>query len=193
MLPWGRAGARVEAVGSLQVGGKQQAVEVPPGLPDSETRSHGGGQARETQRDFLTCDVCDGAEHGIPGARTAGEYSWAGGAVVGALASLHTNNVGRPPVRIVIASDRVQDTRPQISDPANRTPSQKVPAAITVRHMATQQDEGGVPFAMAHEMQQFRLFELPPELVELLDAPDPPLYVLCPSRCCARVVLNRAF
>ncbi|OAL04179.1 hypothetical protein IQ06DRAFT_115397 [Phaeosphaeriaceae sp. SRC1lsM3a] len=41
--------------------------------------------------------------------------------------------------------------------------------------MATQQDERGVPFAMAHEMQQFRLFELPPEIVELLDAPSPPL------------------
>ncbi|KAH7394931.1 sister chromatid cohesion protein-like protein Dcc1 [Phaeosphaeria sp. MPI-PUGE-AT-0046c] len=41
--------------------------------------------------------------------------------------------------------------------------------------MATQQHERGVPFAMAHEMQQFRLFELPPEIVELLDAPSPPL------------------
>lgn len=41
--------------------------------------------------------------------------------------------------------------------------------------MATQQDERGVLFAMAHEMQQFRLFELPPEIVELLDAPNPPL------------------
>jgi sister chromatid cohesion protein DCC1 len=41
--------------------------------------------------------------------------------------------------------------------------------------MAAQQDEGGVPFAMAHEMQQFRLFELPPEVVELVDAPNPPL------------------
>ncbi|KAH3904427.1 hypothetical protein HBI56_170830 [Parastagonospora nodorum] len=40
--------------------------------------------------------------------------------------------------------------------------------------MATQQDEGGVPFSMAHEMQQFRLFELPPEIVELVDAPNPP-------------------
>ncbi|KAH7068873.1 sister chromatid cohesion protein-like protein Dcc1 [Paraphoma chrysanthemicola] len=41
--------------------------------------------------------------------------------------------------------------------------------------MATQQDEGGVPFAIAHEMQHFRLFELPPEIVELIDAPNPPL------------------
>jgi sister chromatid cohesion protein DCC1 len=40
--------------------------------------------------------------------------------------------------------------------------------------MATQQDEGSVPFSMAHEMQQFRLFELPPEIVELIDAPHPP-------------------
>jgi sister chromatid cohesion protein DCC1 len=41
--------------------------------------------------------------------------------------------------------------------------------------MATQQDEGGVPFCMAHEMQPFRLFELPPEIVDLIDAPNPPL------------------
>ncbi|KAF2032605.1 hypothetical protein EK21DRAFT_109677 [Setomelanomma holmii] len=41
--------------------------------------------------------------------------------------------------------------------------------------MATQQDEGGVPFSIAHEMQHFRLFELPPEIVELIDAPNPPL------------------
>jgi hypothetical protein len=41
--------------------------------------------------------------------------------------------------------------------------------------MATQQDAGGVPFSIAHEMQQFRLFELPPEIVELIDAPNSPL------------------
>jgi sister chromatid cohesion protein DCC1 len=40
--------------------------------------------------------------------------------------------------------------------------------------MATQQDDGGVPFSMAHEMQPFRLFELPPEIVALIDAPNPP-------------------
>jgi sister chromatid cohesion protein DCC1 len=40
--------------------------------------------------------------------------------------------------------------------------------------MATQQAEGGVPFSVAHDMQQFRLFELPPEIVELIDAPNPP-------------------
>jgi len=40
--------------------------------------------------------------------------------------------------------------------------------------MATQQGEGGVPFSMAHEMHQFRLLELPPEICELLDAPNPP-------------------
>ncbi|KAF2829213.1 hypothetical protein CC86DRAFT_403863 [Ophiobolus disseminans] len=39
--------------------------------------------------------------------------------------------------------------------------------------MATQQDDGGVPFSMAHEMHQFRLLELPPDIVELLDAPNP--------------------
>ncbi|KAJ4368296.1 hypothetical protein N0V83_006652 [Neocucurbitaria cava] len=40
--------------------------------------------------------------------------------------------------------------------------------------MATQQDEGGVPFSIAHELQHFRLLELPPEIVELIDAPNPP-------------------
>jgi hypothetical protein len=40
--------------------------------------------------------------------------------------------------------------------------------------MATQQEEGGVPFSIAHEMQQFRLLELPQEIVELLEAPNPP-------------------
>ncbi|KAL5114812.1 hypothetical protein ACEQ8H_007305 [Pleosporales sp. CAS-2024a] len=40
--------------------------------------------------------------------------------------------------------------------------------------MATQQDDGGVPFTMAHAMHQCRLLELPPEMVALLDAPHPP-------------------
>ncbi|KAF1846619.1 uncharacterized protein K460DRAFT_283197 [Cucurbitaria berberidis CBS 394.84] len=40
--------------------------------------------------------------------------------------------------------------------------------------MATQQDAGGVPFSIAHELQHFRLLELPPELVEAMDAPTPP-------------------
>jgi sister chromatid cohesion protein DCC1 len=40
--------------------------------------------------------------------------------------------------------------------------------------MATQQHAGGVPFSMAHEMQQFRLFELPSEVVDLIEAPNPP-------------------
>ncbi|KAG9194695.1 hypothetical protein G6011_04730 [Alternaria panax] len=44
--------------------------------------------------------------------------------------------------------------------------------------MATQQDQGGVPFSIAHQQQHFRLLELPPELVELLDAPNPPLLSL---------------
>ena len=48
--------------------------------------------------------------------------------------------------------------------------------------MATQQDHGGVPFAVAHDMRQFRLLELPPDIVELLDAPSPPPYVS--SLCC---------
>ncbi|KAI8942732.1 hypothetical protein NX059_000778 [Plenodomus lindquistii] len=40
--------------------------------------------------------------------------------------------------------------------------------------MATQQDDGGVPFSIAHEMQHLRLLELPPEVVELIEAPNPP-------------------
>ncbi|KAF2279017.1 sister chromatid cohesion protein-like protein Dcc1 [Westerdykella ornata] len=42
--------------------------------------------------------------------------------------------------------------------------------------MATQQLQGAVPFSIAHELQQFRLLELPQDLVELLDAPNPPMY-----------------
>ncbi|KAF2690388.1 hypothetical protein K458DRAFT_290521 [Lentithecium fluviatile CBS 122367] len=38
----------------------------------------------------------------------------------------------------------------------------------------TQQHEGGVPFSVAHDLQTFRLLELPPEIVELLDSPSPP-------------------
>lgn len=31
-----------------------------------------------------------------------------------------------------------------------------------------------MPFAIAHDLQHLRLLELPPDLVELLDAPNPP-------------------
>ncbi|USP76116.1 hypothetical protein yc1106_03390 [Curvularia clavata] len=41
--------------------------------------------------------------------------------------------------------------------------------------MATQQDQGGLPISIAHQHQHFRLLELPPEIVELLEKPDPPL------------------
>lgn len=44
--------------------------------------------------------------------------------------------------------------------------------------MAALQHDAGVPFAIAHDMQHFRLLELPPEIVELVDAPGPPPYVL---------------
>ncbi|KAF2750336.1 hypothetical protein M011DRAFT_474789 [Sporormia fimetaria CBS 119925] len=40
--------------------------------------------------------------------------------------------------------------------------------------MATQQGEGGVPFSIAHDFQSFRLLELPQDLVELLETPNPP-------------------
>jgi hypothetical protein len=38
----------------------------------------------------------------------------------------------------------------------------------------TQQHERGVPFAIVHDMQHFRLLELPLEIVDLLDSPNPP-------------------
>ena len=40
--------------------------------------------------------------------------------------------------------------------------------------MGSQDEEAGVPFSIAHDHQQFRLLELPPDLVELLDAENPP-------------------
>jgi hypothetical protein len=46
---------------------------------------------------------------------------------------------------------------------------------LKVLQMATQQDQGGVPFSVAHQFQPFRLLELPQEIVELIDAPNPPL------------------
>ncbi|CAA9964812.1 DUF2036 multi-domain protein [Pyrenophora teres f. maculata] len=48
--------------------------------------------------------------------------------------------------------------------------------------MATQQDGGGVPLAIAHDQRHFRLLELPPDIVGLLDAPDPPLFLSLKSR-----------
>jgi hypothetical protein len=49
--------------------------------------------------------------------------------------------------------------------------------------MATLQTDGGVPFAVAHDYQHFRLLELPPELVQLLEAPDAPPSVPPPPAC----------
>lgn len=49
--------------------------------------------------------------------------------------------------------------------------------------MATQH-QGGLPVSIAHQQQHFRLLELPPEIVELIDKPNPPLYV------CRRVALD---
>ncbi|KAF2473781.1 sister chromatid cohesion protein-like protein Dcc1 [Lindgomyces ingoldianus] len=40
--------------------------------------------------------------------------------------------------------------------------------------MAALQDEGSVPFSIAHGQQHLRLLELPAEILELLDAPNPP-------------------
>jgi hypothetical protein len=93
-----------------------------------------------------------------------------------------------------IASRSRQVARPQISDPANKNiaaaPRRRLEAALALQDhascqhpaspaapMATQQDEGGVPFSMAHHLQQFRLLELPAELADLIDAPNPPPWV----------------
>ncbi|KAJ4379644.1 hypothetical protein N0V86_004826 [Didymella sp. IMI 355093] len=40
--------------------------------------------------------------------------------------------------------------------------------------MATQQFDGGVPFAVASSAQKLQLLELPPDVAALLDAPNPP-------------------
>jgi len=48
---------------------------------------------------------------------------------------------------------------------------------VWLLRMATQHDHGGVPVSVAHDMQQFRLLELPPEVLELIEAPHPPLCV----------------
>ncbi|OCL14124.1 hypothetical protein AOQ84DRAFT_371572 [Glonium stellatum] len=37
------------------------------------------------------------------------------------------------------------------------------------------QDEGAIPFSIAHDQQQFRLLELPPALLDLIASPDPPV------------------
>jgi hypothetical protein len=70
------------------------------------------------------------------------------------------------------------------ASPARRSQAplqtKQLPAPATAppaAHMATQQDEGGVPFSLAHSFQQLRLLELPPELVALLDSASPPPYV----------------
>jgi len=62
-------------------------------------------------------------------------------------------------------------------DPRRRPPTTTLQYATA---MATQQDEG-VPLSIAHDLATFRLLELPPELVELLEAPNPPLYAAVPS------------
>jgi hypothetical protein len=40
--------------------------------------------------------------------------------------------------------------------------------------MATQQFDGGVPFAIATTAQKLQLLELPSEVAALLDSPHPP-------------------
>jgi sister chromatid cohesion protein DCC1 len=50
---------------------------------------------------------------------------------------------------------------------------------LDVPSMAAHHDEG-VPLSIAHDLSAFRLLELPPELVELLEAPNPPLYAAVP-------------
>ena len=48
------------------------------------------------------------------------------------------------------------------------------PTASILLDMATQ-DEGGIPFSISQEQQQFRLLELPPALLDLIASPNPPV------------------
>ena len=41
--------------------------------------------------------------------------------------------------------------------------------------MATQ-EETGIPFAIEHKQQNFRLLELPPDFLQLITSKDPPRY-----------------
>lgn len=81
---------------------------------------------------------------------------------VDALAAAYVPPDGRSRQPVLAA-----DQRPRKQNIAKRL-------ELSTDDMATQQEEGGVPLSIAHDMQQFRLFELPPDLVELIDAPHPP-------------------
>lgn len=48
------------------------------------------------------------------------------------------------------------------------------PSALVFSPMATQQFDGGVPFAVAASAQKLQLLELPADVAALLDAPNPP-------------------
>ena len=54
-----------------------------------------------------------------------------------------------------------------------RPPSTALTASILL-DMATQ-NEGGIPFSISQEQQQFRLLELPPALLDLIASPNPPV------------------
>lgn len=48
------------------------------------------------------------------------------------------------------------------------------PTVLKSLDMATQQFDGGVPFAIASSAQKLQLLELPADVAALLDAPNPP-------------------
>lgn len=48
------------------------------------------------------------------------------------------------------------------------------PTVLRSLDMATQQFDGGVPFAIASSAQKLQLLELPADVAALLDAPNPP-------------------
>ena len=125
----------------------------------------------------LTCDVCNVELHGNPGVHRDGEYFWPLSSTYSPLQLALPRPRLRMPIVIASRKDPAADQRPRKQNNAKKSRDCIIIIIIisTQPDMATQQDEGGVPFSMAHEMQQFRLFELPPEIVELLDAPNPPL------------------
>lgn len=53
-------------------------------------------------------------------------------------------------------------------------PSRAQQNGFALRTMATQQFDGGVPFAIAASVQKLQLLELPPDVAALLESPNPP-------------------
>lgn len=54
------------------------------------------------------------------------------------------------------------------------TSLQRDPEEISIKQYMATQDDSGVPFSIAREQQNFRLLELPDELVQLLSSENAP-------------------